>query len=194
MCNFTVTEKLAELMITTGQPEGRAQKFDSVIAPAFAEGAASVLERKKGRCRLVVNERLADSWHVMDAKPRFRYVRGGFLVQPAYQFVLDLRNVTLPSAQKASLLLAQAVTNKSNSNTITLVSDGMLIGNGVGQQDRVGAAELAVKRATDAGHQKQLAGAVACSDSFFPFPDAPQVLIDAGIRTLFSTTGSETTS
>ena len=200
MCNFTVTEKLAEAMITTGMSGNNVQKFDSVIAPAFAEGAASVLERKKGKCRLVVNERLADSWHLMDAHPRFRYTRGGFLVQPAYGFVLDLADkalvvsgaglASLSNEQKASLLLALAVNHKSNSNTITLVSESMLIGNGVGQQDRVGAAELVVKRAVDAGHKDKIAGAVACSDSFFPFPDAPEVLINAGVKTIFSTTGS----
>ncbi len=201
MCNFTVTDKLAEAMITTGMPAGRVQKFDSVIAPGFSDGAASLLERKKGKCRLVVNERLADCWHVMDAHARFRYTRGGFLVQPAYAFVLDLNNPALvvsganrsdlSADLKASLLLAVAVNHKSNSNTITLVSDRQLIGNGVGQQDRVGAAELAIKRAVDAGHRDKLPGAVACSDSFFPFPDAPKVLIDAGVRTIFSTTGSE---
>jgi len=46
----------------------------------------------------------------------------------------------------------------------------MLIGNGTGQQDRVGAAELAVKRAIDAGHKEMLSGAAAYSDSFFHFP------------------------
>jgi phosphoribosylaminoimidazolecarboxamide formyltransferase/IMP cyclohydrolase len=31
---------------------------------------------------------------------------------------------------------------------------------------------------------------VAYSDSFFPFPDAPQALIDAGVSAIFSTSGS----
>jgi len=68
------------------------------------------------------------------------------------------------------------------------VKDGMLIGNGVGQQDRVGCCELALKRARDAGHDPK--GAVAYSDSFFPFEDGPQVLADAGIRAIFATSGS----
>ena len=81
------------------------------------------------------------------------------------------------------LILAWAVGCTSNSNTITLVKDGMLLGNGVGQQDRVGAAQLAIMRAGE----KDLNGAVAYSDSFFPFPDAPQILIDYGIKIIFST-------
>jgi len=35
-----------------------------------------------------------------------------------------------------------------------------------------------------------LAGAAAYSDSFFPFPDAPEALIKNGIKTIFSTSGS----
>ena len=62
------------------------------------------------------------------------------------------------------------------------------MGNGVGQQDRVGGCELAIKRARDSHHD--LAGAVAYSDSFFPFPDGPLKLIEAGIKTIFATRGS----
>ena len=35
-----------------------------------------------------------------------------------------------------------------------------------------------------------LENTVAYSDSFFPFPDAPEVLINRGIKTIFSTSGS----
>ena len=66
--------------------------------------------------------------------------------------------------------------------------DGQLLGNGTGQQDRVGSCALAVTRARAAGHD--LDGAVAYSDSYFPFPDAPETLIDAGVRAIFCTTGS----
>jgi phosphoribosylaminoimidazolecarboxamide formyltransferase/IMP cyclohydrolase len=62
------------------------------------------------------------------------------------------------------------------------------LGNGVGQQDRVGGCELAIKRARDSHHD--LKNSVAYSDSFFPFPDGPQKLIDAGIKTIFATRGS----
>ncbi len=90
-----------------------------------------------------------------------------------------------------SVILAWAVGATSNSNTITLVKDGRLVGNGVGQQDRVGAAKLAIFRADEANNGKaDLAGATAYSDSFFPFPDAPEVLINRGIKTIFSTSGS----
>ena len=77
----------------------------------------------------------------------------------------------------------------SNSNTITIVKDGRLLGNGVSQQDRKGAAKLAAfLRAKDAGHDTK--EAVAYSDSFFPFTDGPEILISAGIKVIFATSGS----
>ena len=93
-------------------------------------------------------------------------------------------------------MLAWAIGSNANSNTITIVKDGKLIGNGVGQQDRVGAAKLAIMRADDASfalsgqERAKLEGAVAYSDSFFPFSDGPEVLIDRGIKTIFATSGS----
>jgi phosphoribosylaminoimidazolecarboxamide formyltransferase / IMP cyclohydrolase len=90
--------------------------------------------------------------------------------------------------QISDMLLACAIGGTSNSNTITLVNNNMLIGNGVGQQDRVGAAELAIKRATRSKHD--INGAAAYSDSFFPFFDGPQTLIDAGVKAILTSSGS----
>ncbi len=130
----------------------------------------------------------------LNSETRFRQVRGGFLRQPNYTYVLDLHDARIertgaltPEAEK-DLLLAWAVGSTSNSNTVCLVKDGQLIGNGVGQQDRVGGCELAIKRAKDARHDT--AGAVAYSDSFFPFVDGPQALATAGVKTIFATSGS----
>jgi AICAR transformylase/IMP cyclohydrolase PurH len=50
--------------------------------------------------------------------------------------------------EKQDAILAWAIGSTSNSNTITLVKNGKLIGNGVGQQDRVGAGQLALSRTT----------------------------------------------
>ena len=86
------------------------------------------------------------------------------------------------------MMLAWAIGSTSNSNTLTLVKNNQLIGNGVGQQDRVGAAQLAITRAKRSGHD--VAGAVAYSDSFFPFTDGPQTLIDAGTTAIFTSSGS----
>ena len=86
------------------------------------------------------------------------------------------------------MILAWAIGSTSNSNTVTLVRDNMLIGNGVGQQDRVGGCKLAVMRAVDAGHDTK--DAVAYSDSFFPLIDGPAELQQAGVKAILATSGS----
>ena len=54
-----------------------------------------------------------------------------------------------------------------------------------GQVDRVNAARIAVQKAGD-----RAAGAVAASDAFFPFPDGPELLLDAGVTALIHPGGS----
>ncbi len=194
MINFPMTEALAGIMADV-MPNGKTM-FDGVIAPKFMEESVKILSRAKGKCRLMENQNLYSCSDVLDNASRFRYVRGGFLAQPNYTYILDFKDHEMQvfgkrcKSDEKDLLLAWAIGCTSNSNTITLVNDGMLIGNGVGQQDRVGAAELAVKRACDAGHILKLDGAVAYSDSFFPFTDAVDVLIRHGIKAIFSTSGS----
>ncbi|MEI6281008.1 MAG: hypothetical protein WCP17_03370 [bacterium] len=226
MLNFNVDEKIAEELIhkysgvsKDGAPNRRL--LDIVAAPSFTPEAIEILSRKKGKCRLLANPAILKAGlSSLDTAKRFRYVRGGFMEQPNYTFLpkLDPSSV-LPLAgeeEMRDVILAWAIGSTSNSNTITIVKDGRLYGNGVGQQDRVGAAKLAIFRADDAAtfafgqqgnsarftRQNQtgsdtaqnfladLQGAVAYSDSFFPFPDAPQVLIERGIKTIFSTSGS----
>jgi phosphoribosylaminoimidazolecarboxamide formyltransferase/IMP cyclohydrolase len=174
---------------------GQRRLLDGIVTAGFSEKALELARRKKDKCRFIVNPALANlDKDSLDTATRFRYVRGGFLAQPNYAFVLDLKHPEikiqgeLDENIKSNMLLAWAICATSNSNTITLAKDRKLIGNGVGQQDRVGCAELAIKRAKDAGHDAK--GAVAASDSFFPFPDGPETLIKSGIRTILATSGS----
>jgi phosphoribosylaminoimidazolecarboxamide formyltransferase / IMP cyclohydrolase len=192
--NFAINEELAEELMTFGIKEGR-RLLDGISAPAFTEGAIQLLGRKGDKCRFLVNPALENlGQDSVDTSPRWRYVRGGFLSQPNYTYIIDLKDEDLlaigelTSPQARDVVLAWAVGCTSNSNTLAIVKDGQLIGNGVGQQDRVSCCELAIKRASDAGHTTE--GAVAYSDSFFPFPDGPEVLINAGIEAIWSTTGS----
>jgi phosphoribosylaminoimidazolecarboxamide formyltransferase / IMP cyclohydrolase len=199
MVNFPVDEKLAEILLTHKMESGR-RLLDGIVAPAFSSAAIEMLKRKGDKCRFLTNPALASlSRDSLDAHRRFRYVRGGFLAQPNYTFVLNLnadksaRYIPemigkLPDQQKSDIILAWAVGSTSNSNTVTIVKNGQLLGNGVGQQDRVGCCQLAVKRAIDAGHQ--IKGAVAYSDSFFPFVDGVEVLEKAGICAIMATSGS----
>jgi phosphoribosylaminoimidazolecarboxamide formyltransferase/IMP cyclohydrolase len=187
MVNFQIDEVYAEMLA--------GKMLDGIIAPAFTEEAIAMLRRKGDRCRFVENLALMGVTDNLDVASRFRQVRGGFLMQPNYTFVPDFSSsggITMYGradvTQQSDMLLAWAIGSTSNSNTITLVKNEQLIGNGVGQQDRVSAANLAITRARNVGHDVR--GAVAYSDSFFPFPDGPQALIDAGVTAIFTTSGS----
>ena len=193
MVNFSIDESLAEVLLSHRMENNQRRLLDGVVAPAFTKEAVDLLKRKGDKCRFLVNPALENlTKSSLDTNFRFRYVRGGFLKQPNYTYVLDLSqaeiNGEISEPQKIDLVLAWAVGATSNSNTVTLVKDQMLIGNGVGQQDRVGGCELAVKRAKDSGHEPS--GSCAYSDSFFPFVDGVAVLATAGIKTVFATSGS----
>jgi phosphoribosylaminoimidazolecarboxamide formyltransferase/IMP cyclohydrolase len=118
-------------------------------------------------------------------------VRGGFLLQDPDNRVLtatDLKVVTKmePTPEQiADMLFAWQVCRSSKSNTIVVAKDKMLIGSGVGQQDRKRCCELAISK-SDGRSQ----GAVAASDAYFPFPDGPQVLIDGGVKAIVQPGGS----
>ena len=192
--NFPVTAEVASELLTHGVEKGR-RMLDAVIAPSFTPDAVEILSRKGDKCRFLANPALSDlGKDSLENGVKYRPVRGGFLRQPNYTFLLDLaskditRTADLTDSKQRDLVLAWAICSTSNSNTVTLVKNGQLIGNGVGQQDRVSCCELAIKRATDAGHTVK--GAVAASDSFFPFPDGPETLIKAGIAAIWATTGS----
>ncbi|HEX7611869.1 MAG TPA: bifunctional phosphoribosylaminoimidazolecarboxamide formyltransferase/IMP cyclohydrolase, partial [Candidatus Limnocylindrales bacterium] len=76
------------------------------------------------------------------------------------------------------------------SNAIVLVKDGMEIGLGSGQTSRVDAARQAVAKAIAFQGPDALKGAVCGSDAFYPFPDAVQVCLDAGVTAFAQPGGS----
>ena len=193
--NFPVTEEVAEALITHGMPEGGRRILDGIVAPSVDEAAMGLFKRKGDKCRLLVNPALENlGKDSLDTAKRVRYVRGGLLAQPNYTFIADLKsseltkNVDATEAQENDMLFAKAICDTSNSNTITIVKNGKLIANGVGQQARVRGANLAVNLAGYSDHN--IEGASAASDSFFPFVDGPAVLADAGVKAIISTSGS----
>jgi phosphoribosylaminoimidazolecarboxamide formyltransferase/IMP cyclohydrolase len=195
MLNFEIDEELAELLVSHDMEDGQKRLLDIVIAAGATVEAKEILQRKTGKLRLLTNPALANlGMASLDTAQRFRYIPDGVAVQDNYTYVPKIGQAELLAGgwispeQERDLVLAWAVGSTSNSNTITLVKDGMVIGNGVGQQDRVGAAELALKRAKDADHTRD--GAVAYSDSFFPYPDGAEALVEGGVKVILASSGS----
>lgn len=211
MVNGAIDETIAETLMRHAVEGDRPRLLDGVIGASVTDKALELLSRNK--LRVVVNPALGELEEgSLDSQRRPRPVRGGTLEQPNYNFVIDLsadymqHHGETTDQQKQDMILGWAVGCTSNSNTITLVKNGQMIGNGVGQQDRVGAGQLALTRTTitppkleEKGDQllltitldkSKLAGAAAYSDSFFPFPDGPELLAKAGIRAILTSSGS----
>ena len=193
MINGPIDADVATVLMTYHMPDGQTRLLDGVVGSSVTPEAMEILGRAK--LRIVTNPALAGlSKDSLETSLIYRNVRGGMLVQPNYTFVADLeadyteRHGNVSEQQKRDLVQAWAVGSTSNSNTICIIKDGRMLGNGVGQQDRVGAAKLAVTRATGRNHD--LSGAAAYSDSFFPFSDGPLVLADAGITAILTSSGS----
>lgn len=211
MVNAEINKEVAEALMHHAMEGDRPRLLDGVIGSSVTDEALELLSRNK--LRVVVNPALANLTATsLDSARRPRPVRGGVLEQPNYDFVLDLKadyiqhHGEASDQQKQDMILGWAVGCTSNSNTISLVKDGQLIGNGVGQQDRVGAGQLALTRTTNLMPEleeqgdnlilkvtldkSKLEGATAYSDSFFPFPDGPEILAKAGIKAVLTSSGS----
>lgn len=213
MINGEIDQEIANILMRHMVAEEADNRLlDGVVGASFTEEALEILKRAK--LRAVINPALASlSEASLDTSRRQRHARGGMLTQDNYNFVLDLHadyieqfgDVT--EQQKRDLVLGWAIGSTSNSNTITLVKNGQLLGNGVGQQDRVGAGQLAAARTTveipDVVEQNgklvmmveldkaKLEGAAAYSDSFFPYPDGPQLLASLGVRSTLTSWNTE---
>lgn len=195
LLNFPITKEIASAIMTYKINKGK-RILDIIIAPAVENDALDILKRKNGKLRLLTNPELAKiNENSIDKTHRIRHIRGGRLKQDNYTFIYDFKHPDIlwsgnkvSKDQSKDMIMAWAIGTTSNSNTICIIKDGQLLSNGVGQQDRVTSAELALMRAKNAGHN--LSGSCAYSDSFFPFPDGPKMLADAGVSAIITTRGS----
>src|SRR5918912_408837 len=102
---------------------------------------------------------------------------------------MDLACGELDEAHWRDLLFAWRVVKHVTSNAIVLAKDGRTIGIGAGQMSRVDAVRIALEKARELGHD--LPGAVLASDAFFPFPDGPELALEAGVVAFIQPGGSK---
>ncbi len=172
------------------------QFIEVLLAPGYDAAALEALTVKKNVRLLELGDWPAPSREV-ESKP----VIGGQLVQT--RDVVDetreqmrVMGARMPSeAEWRSLLFAWVVCRHVRSNAIVIAAvdqqSGALatIGIGAGQMSRVDAVRIAVEKAR-AFQPELLSGSALASDAFFPFPDAPQLGIDAGVRSIIQPGGS----
>lgn len=179
-----VTEALAQHLLAN-------PKADVLIAPGYDDEALVVLAGKRKNMRVLT----APPPPAADASDglHLRQISGGWLVQQPYRFAStregggwQVVTAAVPTEQQwRDLEVAWRVCAAVKSNAIVLASDGMAVGIGGGQQNRVTPGELAVQRA--AGRAK---GGAAASDAFFPFRDGLDAVVAAGVAAVIQPGGS----
>ncbi len=160
---------------------------EAIVAPSFTPAALERFAAKK-------NLRLLEIVSAKSARI-LKQVSGGFLMQDA-----DLRQITeadlkvaterAPTPEeKRALLFAWSVCKHVKSNAIVYArfneGHGQTVGIGAGQMSRVDAARFGAMKAV-----LPLAGTVAASDAFFPFPDGLETVAEAGATAIIQPGGS----
>lgn len=158
-----------------------------VIAPGYDDDAIAVLQEKKNRIILVLNEVELPSRQV-------RTCLNGLLIQDRNNITdtkehLKTVTITEPTASEIEdLIFASKICKNTKSNTIVFAKNGTLISSGTGQTSRVDALVQAVDKAKAFGFD--LTGASMASDAFFPFPDCVELAKKAGITAVIQPGGS----
>ncbi len=171
--------------------------LEVVIAPAVEPNAAAVLATKPN-LRVLLDpglgagpDRRTDGEATIDPLADIRTAGGGVLVgagdlaadDPTEWTVATTRPPEPPEAR--DLDLAWRISRHVKSNAIVLVRDLALVGVGAGQMSRVDAARLALAKAGERAR-----GASCASDAFYPFPDAVEVCVEAGVGAYVQPGGS----
>jgi phosphoribosylaminoimidazolecarboxamide formyltransferase/IMP cyclohydrolase len=160
---------------------------EAIVAPSFTPEALERFAAKKN-LRLI---------QIKPAHtPRIlKQISGGLLVQTADLRRLDEADLTVATTRKPSseelraLLFAWTICKHVKSNAIVYArffeGHGQTVGIGAGQMSRVDSARFGAMKAV-----LPLAGSVAASDAFFPFPDGLEVVANAGATAIIQPGGS----
>lgn len=162
--------------------------LEIVMAPAFEPEALEVLASKK-------NLRLLEVKMDNSRDPQLQYVgvTGGLLVQDAdvtcKEVIIDMTvSERKPSeSELRDLNFGWRIVKHVKSNAIVVVKDGMTLGVGAGQMNRVGSAEIALEEAKAAGYTD---GLVLASDGFLPFGDTVELASRYGVVAIVQPGGS----
>jgi phosphoribosylaminoimidazolecarboxamide formyltransferase/IMP cyclohydrolase len=211
---------------------------DVVVAPEYGPGAMEVFAKKKNlRVMRIRNMDRLGAWVGQTFLDYKSLLDGGLIVQTSYNPITRKAADFLPArteyqgktyavqreptaAEYEDMLFGWLVESGVTSNSVIYVKDGVTLGIGAGEQDRVGVAEIAREKAyrkladrlcwerfgklfagADEGDREEilvevkklkggLPGAVMISDGFFPFRDGIEVGLKEGITAVVQPGGS----
>ncbi len=166
------------------------QFIEVLLAPGFTEEALEILTEKK-------NLRLLElaHWPEPGGELEAKAVLGGQLVQSRDAVTETREQMRSMAAREPTerewqdMLFAWRVCRHVRSNAIVIAAGGATIGIGAGQMSRVDAVRIAVEKA-QAFRPDQLVGSSLASDAYFPFPDGPEIALDAGVSAIIQPGGS----
>jgi phosphoribosylaminoimidazolecarboxamide formyltransferase/IMP cyclohydrolase len=167
--------------------------LEVIVAPEFEPAALEMIRARWTGVRLLA---VGDKAPSPTRKVDYRSVPGGMLVQdrdtamPAPEKWVHAAGPAPTAGQLAVGAFLEVVVKFVGSNAIVIGGEDAgavrLFGIGSGQVDRVSACRLAVEKAGPRAR-----GAVAVGDAFFPFPDGPKVLVEAGVSMIVHPGGSK---
>ena len=162
--------------------------IEIVIAEGFTQEALDILTTKK-------NIRLLELPDIRERREKSAYdmkkVYGGLLVQDYDETLFKEENVKVvteraPTEEEMKALLFNwKVVKYTKSNAIVIGVKDRTTGIGMGQTNRIWAAQQAIEHAGD-----KAKGSVMASDAFFPFPDCVEECVKAGITAIIQPGGS----
>ncbi|MDO8629806.1 MAG: hypothetical protein Q7R41_04875, partial [Phycisphaerales bacterium] len=203
-CSFSVSLSFAEAVMESydrwGKGLGVGGFFAEVwLAPSFDEEAVRLIRGHKkswgSKVRLLGVDDMTASPDPTELE--YKSITGGMLAQTRDTMGLNEDQWKMVTKRKpieseiSDLRLAWLIAKHTKSNAISICKDGMLIGNGAGQMSRVMSCRIATWLANENGHAEKLKSSVAASDAFFPFPDGPNILMDAGVIAIIQPGGSK---
>jgi len=162
--------------------------LEVIVAPRFT-AEAEILFRKKKNLRLLQLEGLQTEHRRKGLD--IRSVVGGFLVQERDVWFADQKNWKVVTKNKptrkdlASMDFAVRCVKHIKSNSVVFVKQTRTVGIGGGQTSRVDATWIATFKGKD-----QINKSIMASDAFFPFRDAVDVAVNAGVKAIIQPGGS----
>jgi phosphoribosylaminoimidazolecarboxamide formyltransferase/IMP cyclohydrolase len=187
--------------------------IEIVMAPSYTKGALEILEQKKNiRLLQIDNISAKRSSDAYDMKKVYggllvqKYDECLIKDEDMSLFTTkaNVEVVTLPSGKEKTvygtgvvtdriptpeeveaMLFAFKVVKHTKSNAIVIGKIGRTTGIGMGQTNRIWAAQQAIAHAGE-----EASGSVMASDAFFPFPDCVEECVKAGITAIIQPGGS----
>ena len=162
--------------------------IEIVVAEGFTPEALEVLKTKK-------NIRLLELPDISAKREKSAYdmkkVYGGLLIQDYDEGLYNAEDVKVvtkraPTAEEMKALdFNWKVVKYTKSNAIVIGKEDRTTGIGMGQTNRIWAAQQAIAHAGE-----EAKGSVMASDAFFPFPDCVEECVKAGITAIIQPGGS----